>query len=111
MHQPISRLGIAIIATLTTTSSFAAEAVIARWVDADGVTHFSNPQFAPPQAHSTVTVEPTNSMAVPAQVTHDPAGDGPAVFTLDRSKFENKRGFRGYHSRPSAGQNRRPRRR
>lgn len=111
MHQLINRLGIAIAAMLITTSSLATEPAIARWVDAEGVTHFGNPQFAPPQSHSTVAVEPTNTMAVPPRLKSDPARTGPTVFTLDRSKFKNKRGFRGYHSRPSANQNRRSRRR
>jgi len=111
MHQMINRMAIAVAAMLITASSFATEPAIARWVDADGVTHFGNPQFAPPQSHSTVAVNPTNTMAVPAKVVRDPDGAGPAVFTLDRSKFTNKRGFRGYHSRPSANQNRRSRRR
>ncbi len=40
---------------------------IARWVDADGVTHFGNPQFAPAGAKM-VEVAPTNGMAVPENV-------------------------------------------
>ena len=113
MHQLINRLGIVIAATLITASSLATEPAIARWVDADGVTHFGNPQFAPAHAHTSVAVESTNTMVapVPSSLNRDQAGTGPAVFNLDRSKLTNKRGFRGYHSRPSAKQNRRSRRR
>lgn len=80
---------------------------IARWVDADGITHFGNPQFAPPQAYEAVYVEPTNGMTAPQAPVTRITSTGPAVVTLERPRMRNKAGFRGYSNRPSATQNRR----
>ncbi len=70
---------------------------IARWVDADGVTHFGNPQFAPHDAEP-VAVEPANGMAVPAAVPAASSGSrGPAVVVLEKKANRQTIGWRGHY--------------
>lgn len=91
---------------LFAASSASAGADIVRWVDAKGVTHFGNRMLAPPD-HTTVQVKPTNGM-VPAYHSGQQARrGGPAVVNLSRTRMENKRGFRGFASRPQRGTARR----
>ena len=90
---------------LLTASSASADDIV-RWVDAEGVTHFGNRMFAPPE-HSTVTVEPTNGMVPAYYNSQQPRRNGPAVVNLSRPRVENQRGFRGYASRPRRGSSRR----
>jgi len=89
-------------AALATARVEATEVV--RWVDEDGVTHFGQPQFAPAE-HTPVEIAPANGME-PARYTGHDSADGPSVITLDRTHFENKRGFRGYRNRPTGSSSR-----
>ena len=78
-------------------SAHAAEVV--KWVDEDGVTHFGNPQFAPPAEGETVSLQPANGMAVP-DTSRLPAAkrSGRQVVTLKKPEKKNRRGWRGYRS-------------
>lgn len=53
--------------TILLSAPVASAETIARWVDAQGITHFGDPQFAPADA-GRVEVAPTNGMAVPERV-------------------------------------------
>jgi hypothetical protein len=88
-------IGAAAFAALSFASAAHGDAVV-RWVDANGVTHFGNPQFAPPDA-APVDLEPANGMDVPEYVENS-RGDGPNVVTLKYKTVENKRGWRGFES-------------
>ena len=83
---------------LAAACGVASASEIVRWVDADGVVHFGDRQSAPPTANE-VEVRPTNGMDVPERLVEVPAKAG-SVVKLDRSKLQNKQGFRGYNSRP-----------
>lgn len=91
---------------LFTASSASANADIVRWVDAKGVTHFGNRMFAPPD-HAPVTVAPTNGMEPAYHSGQQARRGGPAVVNLSRTRMENKRGFRGFASRPQRRSSRR----
>lgn len=83
--------------TLFVASAVAANDVV-KWVDADGVTHFGNAQFAPPGTAEAVELHPANGMDVPEV----PAVESPKRFqtvVLKRKKRTNPRGFRGYYGR------------
>ena len=91
---------IALTVLLAGSAAASPQSEIVTWVDADGVTHFGNPQFAPPQQHQPVSVNPANGMVAPKL----PAGyqaqqRGKNIVTLDRTKLKNKRGFRGFNAR------------
>ena len=73
---------------------------IAIWVDQNGVTHFGNPQFAPPGEGQAVTVKPANGMdPVASNSSRRSSSSGPNVSVLERTRVENPRGFRGYDGR------------
>jgi hypothetical protein len=98
------RLTLLLFISLSSAATLA-DSNIVKWVDDQGVTHFGNRQFAPPERHDAVTVKAVNGMAVPESTGASGSyGSGPRVITLARSKLKNKRGFRGYGSRPSARQ-------
>lgn len=69
---------------------------IARWVDAEGVTHFGNPQFAPGDSREVtlVDVQPANHMVVP-EVSTAPSAHGRVVVIKKKGK-SNPRGWQGY---------------
>lgn len=70
---------------------------IARWVDADGVTHFGNPQFAPDQAVP-VQVTPANRMDVPESLPASATRrGGPSVVVLEKEANRQTRGWRGHY--------------
>ena len=84
---------------------------IVTWVDDNGVTHFGHPQFAPPQQHEAVRVNPANGMVAPDLAAANQVQPRSAsVVTLDRTKLKNKRGFRGYGARSRNTNDRRRRR-
>jgi len=90
----------AIFAVVLCCSSVVYAGEVATWVDKNGVTHFGNPQFAPPGEAETVAVKPANGMDVVA--TNDSSrssSSGPNVSILKRTRFENPRGFRGFDQR------------
>lgn len=94
MIRPVTLIAAAAIA-LGGATAHAGE--IARWVDADGVTHFGNPQFAPHNAEP-VTVDPANGMAVPtAAPASSDGGRGPAVVVLEKKANRQTIGWRGHY--------------
>jgi hypothetical protein len=106
----MGRIYCLIIGLLLAAASPAARSdEIARWVDGNGVTQFGHPQFAPAEGHEPVHVRPTNGMVVPEVPRAAPASSRPSVVTLERPKMENRKGFRGFNQRPSAGQRNRRR--
>ena len=100
MRHLISRLPIYLLAagiTLLVSSAWAAD--IAHWVDRDGVTHFGDPQFAPPGEATLITVNPANGMLKPEPGPVYPNGS-PRMLKITKAAKQNKRGWRGY---PHAG--------
>ena len=90
----------AIVAVVLCCSPVVYAGEVATWVDNNGVTHFGNPQFAPPGEAQAVVVKPANGMDV--VVTNNnrrSASSGPTVSILERTRVENPRGFRGYQGR------------
>jgi hypothetical protein len=73
---------------------------IVKWVDEDGITHFGNPQFAPPEKAEAVEVHPANAMDVP-DASHVPSAKrtGRQYVELKKPGKKNKRGWRGYRSK------------
>jgi len=69
---------------------------IVRWVDTDGVTQFTDPQFAAAPA-TVVYVQPANGMVVPSGVPPSQAS-GPSFTKISMPPKKNKRGWRGYQS-------------
>lgn len=81
-------------AALGTQSVAAGE--IVRWVDADGVTQFTDPQLAAAPA-TVVEVQPANGMAVPSGAP--PSNSGRATFIkISKAPKKNKRGWQGYQT-------------
>jgi hypothetical protein len=74
----------------------AVAADIVRWVDADGVTQFTDPQLAAASA-TVVHVQPTNAMVVPTGAPQSNSR-GPVFTKISRPAKKNKRGWRGYQS-------------
>lgn len=68
---------------------------IVTWVDAQGVTHFGNPQLAPMDARA-VEVEPANGMAVPQPLPVRSAGSGPVSVVLEKQPNRQLVGWRGH---------------
>ncbi len=80
-------------------------AEIVRWVDANGVTHFSEKYLA--QAPATpVTVQKANGMDVP-DASSVPSRSGGAQFRkISKSPKKNKDGWRGYQKQNRYNRNR-----
>lgn len=109
MHQKTRALSNLLLILIAGSGSAALQARsdIATWIDDDGVTHFGNPQFAPPNSHTVVTVHPANTMVATQAPAHTGnTASGPRVVTLNRGKQKNKRGFRGYAARSTMSQGR-----
>ncbi len=70
---------------------------VARWVDADGVTHFGDPQFASATA-TMIKIGPTNGMDVPSAVPQLSHGR-PRFYQIKKAPKVNKGGFRGHMRR------------
>ena len=88
------------LALLVACGSASADEIV-RWVDENGVTHFSNPHLAQSEAATRVNVAPANGMAV-ARYSEASRSTGPSVSVIPRHRVENKRGFRGYDRRPKS---------
>lgn len=84
---------LALAMALVSLPAFAGD--IARWVDADGVTHFGNPQFGPRNAEP-VHVEPANGMVAPTPITTTRAGGRPSVVVLEKQPNRDLVGWRGH---------------
>lgn len=80
------------ILVLSGPAAFAAES-ISRWVDENGVTHFSNGQFAPANAEQ-ITVDAANGMDVPAVVPSARQSSGPTWSKISMPPKQNPRGWR-----------------
>jgi len=69
---------------------------IVTWVDADGVTHFTNARLAPGDAEP-VAVAPANGMAVPEDVPGARARSrGPTAGIIEKPSNRETIGFRGH---------------
>ncbi|HEY5645284.1 MAG TPA: DUF4124 domain-containing protein [Pseudomonadales bacterium] len=84
-------LGIPGLLLLTTCAC--AQVTVARWVDAEGVTHFSSLQFAPPGADLEV-VDSVNGMTAPDTGAAGSSAGGPAWSLISRPPKQNPRGWR-----------------
>ena len=82
-----------ILTTLLWTTHVEARETVARWVDADGVTHYGNVQFAPTHAVLEV-VGPANAMDAPEVQNAPPAANGPAWSLISRPPKQNPKGWR-----------------
>ena len=89
-------------AALTFSTPLAADDTIARWVDADGVTHFGNLQFAPQHA-TRISMAPVNGMDVPEQVPDTSSAGGPVWTVIDRQPPQNRIGWRSKSQGPASG--------
>jgi hypothetical protein len=89
-----------VVCIATAQSAWAGAGNIVRWTDADGMTHFTNPQFAPPGLSSVTPVEviPANVMDVPAVAQTRELRT--RFVKIDKKDKSNLRGFRG-HSKGS----------
>lgn len=96
------RLAAGLVIVLGAQGAVAAEAV-ARWVDADGITHFSDRQFAP--AHADVQrVDSANGMASPPGTGTDVSrADGPVWTLISLPPKHNPNGWRGKGEGPRSG--------
>ena len=79
--------------------SVAAATEIMRWVDADGVVHFGDRHAAPQRGAEVIELRKANGMDVP-EAPAARSAQSANVVRLERGKLENKRGWRGYDSRP-----------
>ncbi len=86
------------IMLLACSAGTAQARAVVTWVDAHGVTHFGDPQFAP-ERHERLDVQPTNGMVVHSTVD-DPGPTHPRFITIERARLKNLRGFQGYAKRP-----------
>ena len=93
------------VALVAFVGAAAQAAEIAKWVDEDGVTHFGNPQFAPPADSEKITVQDANAMEVPdaSGFTRSRSNHRPYVYLKKASK-KNKRGWRGFRSQRQRNQ-------
>ncbi|MCR9262170.1 MAG: DUF4124 domain-containing protein [Pseudomonadaceae bacterium] len=90
----------AVFAVVLCCSPVAYAGEVATWVDNNGVTHFGNPQFAPPGEAESVSVKPANGMdVVETNGNRRSSSSGPSVSVLKRTRVENPRGFRGFDQR------------
>ncbi len=74
---------------------------IARWVDADGVTHFGDASIAPVEA-TEVQVVATNGMDNPGDVDLG-SSRGPVWTVIDPAPKQNKKGWRSKGEKPKSG--------
>ena len=87
--------------TLFVTGSAAADEVV-KWVDADGVTHFGNAQFAPREGAERVDLKEANGMDAPNLMILERAPEYRQLngVVVERAHVKNPRGWRGYFNRP-----------
>ncbi len=77
-------------------SASASAGGIAYWVDADGVTHYGNPQFAPAGESNLIEVQAANIMDVPIA---PPAQNRSPRFVKIRHEHKHNKGWRGSRAR------------
>lgn len=82
-----------ILTTLLPTAHVTAGETVARWVDADGTTHYGNVQFAPTHAELEV-VKPANSMDAPKVQPASSASTGPTWSLITLPPKQNPKGWR-----------------
>ena len=91
-RKPAVLAGLLLLVSATT----AAAGTISRWVDAEGVTHFGDGQFAPANAE-TVIIQPANGMVKPEMsLTPSARGSqgGPVWTKLSLPEKQNVKGWR-----------------
>lgn len=82
-----------ILTTLLPAAHAAAGETVARWVDADGITHYGNAQFAPTHAELEV-VQPANAMDAPTVRPASSASTGPTWSLIPLPPKQNPKGWR-----------------
>ena len=93
MKRPSVMTSITAIGFLVCAGHLCAD-TISRWVDAEGVTHFGDVQFAPAGA-ATVVVRPANGMEVPEGTDgRSHTANGPHWTRLSLPPKHNKKGWR-----------------
>lgn len=80
---------------LVSGSAWASE--VYRWVDANGVTQFSDARQAPAQADP-VRIQATNGMDVPDASSISRSKSRPGFRKISRAAKKNKDGWRGHYS-------------
>ena len=88
--------------TLCLAPSAFAEGVV-KWVDANGVTHFGDAQFAPQAGAEQIELQEANGMDVPDLRVLDRTEAPRALngVVVKRQHTKNPRGWRGYWNRPA----------
>jgi hypothetical protein len=91
------------LAILLAAQGVVADDAVARWIDADGVTHFSDRQFAP--AHADVQrIESANGMTTPlGNDTGVRRADGPVWTLISLPPKHNPNGWRSKGEGPRSG--------
>ena len=86
---------------LPVLSSAAVDGEVVEWLDAQGVRHFANAQFAPAGKGRAVVLHPTNGMDVPDTriLNRVPARKMMNIVKIDSRPKSNPRGWRGYRGR------------
>lgn len=91
----------ALVALVVASAAFTAEVAageIVRWVDAQGVTQFTDAHLAAPAALAEIVdVQPANGMVVPTGAPPSSVGR-PSFTKISRPPKKNKRGWRGYQT-------------
>ena len=74
---------------------------VVKWVDANGVTHFGNAQFAPEEGAEQVELQEANAMDAPdtGVLRHKPSARPLNGVVVERQQVKNPRGWRGYWGR------------
>ena len=87
---------------LAAAASAAADETVARWIDADGTTHYGDVQFAPSHA-DLQSVGPANGMDVPVVQTGVPVSSGPSWSLINLPPKKNPIGWRSKGDGPNNG--------
>lgn len=93
MAAKMGTMGVLLMLTVSAAGATADTGAIARWVDADGVTHFANRQFAPPDADM-IEVGRANGMDAPATGGATRSVGGPQWTKLTLPPKQNRKGWR-----------------
>jgi len=83
-----------LLSTLFFSADLAAAETVARWVDADGITHFGDAQLAPSHAELEI-IEATNGMEAPEIRSSGTAATGPTWSLIPLPPKKNPKGWRG----------------
>ncbi|MGE0623133.1 MAG: DUF4124 domain-containing protein [Pseudomonadales bacterium] len=82
-----------ILTVALSSAHVAAAETVARWVDANGITHFGDVQLAPPHAELE-RIGPANAMDAPAVQATGSSATGPSWSLINRPPKQNPKGWR-----------------